>query len=165
MAINFKRTKKGFNGMDLFILIVIAVVIAAAVFIVRGMGNGAAGASSSGVTIEYTVEFAKINNSVIGALKEGDSVTDPDNKQNIGTVVAVQSVPYSELIYNDNDGSVYMAENPDISNLLITVRAEAVHSDAGYYVNGARFLVGRACNVWSRGFAGNGYCINIREID
>lgn len=165
MAINFKRTKKGFNGMDLFILIVIALVVAAAVFIVSGMRGGAGGSSSESVTIEYTVEFAKVNNSVIGSIKEGDSVTDPDNKQNIGTVVAVKSEPYSELIYNDNDGSVYMAENPDISNLLITVRAEASHSDSGYYVNGARFLVGRACNIWSRGFAGSGYCINIREMD
>jgi hypothetical protein len=58
-----------------------------------------------------------------------------------------------------------MTENPDLSDLLITIRAEATRSDKGYYVNDARFLVGKPTNIWSRGFAGSGYCISIREID
>ena len=106
-----------------------------------------------------------MNNIALGKIREGDTVRDPDNKRNIGTVISVQSAPYSKIAYNSTDGSVYMAENPDFSDLLITIRAEATHSDMGYYVNDARFLVGKPTNIWSQGFAGSGYCISIREID
>ncbi len=166
MAIKLKRTKKGFNGMDLFFILVIAIIIAAAVFLSRNVTKNAGGASADTVTIEYTVEFRQLDNSVKVAVDSGDVVRDPDNKQVIGTVAyPVQSVPFSEIAYNHNDGSVYMAENPDLSDVSITIRAKATHSDSGYYVNGVKFLVGKSCNIWTSGFAGSGYCTTIREID
>lgn len=166
MAIDIKGKKKRWNGMDLFFIVIIAIIIAALAFVFGNMGrNGADSQKSNTVSIEYTVEFRKMSNDALGAVKEGDSVRDPDNKRNIGTIVSVQSMPYATIAYNSSDGTVYMAENPDLSDLMITIRAEALHTDSGYYVNDARFLVGRITNIWSSGFAGSGYCISIREID
>ncbi|MEE0970705.1 MAG: DUF4330 domain-containing protein [Clostridia bacterium] len=166
MAINFKRTKKGFNGMDLFIILVLALIIAAAVFVLRGFSRTGAGAEESNKRdVELTLEFRKLSGSVIGYIKEGDHVKDPNTKQDIGIVVSVQSVPYSEIAYNHNDGSVYMAENPDLYDLLITLRTDAAVTDKGYHTGGTNFLVGKSCSVWSQGFAGTGYCISIREMD
>lgn len=165
MAVNFKLKKRRWNGMDLFFVLIAAAVIAAVFFIIGNMDKGNKEQNAETINIEYTVEFKQINNLSLGKIKEGDTVRDPDNKRNIGTVVSVQNTPFSKIAYNSTDGSVYMAENPDLSNLLITIRAEATHSDKGYYVNDARFLVGKPTNIWSRGFAGSGYCISIREID
>lgn len=165
MAMKFKRNKKTFNGMDLFFILAVAIVAVAVLFVLRGMKKNPAATNESGVTIEYTVEFKQLDSSVIGFVKEGDLVKDPDTKQNIGTVVSVQSVPFSKIAYNADDGSVFMADHPDVYDLLITIRAEATHTDSGYYTGGARFLVGKTSNIWSRGFAGTGYCISIREID
>lgn len=165
MAVNFKLKKRRWNGMDLFFVLIAAAVIAAAVFVLGNMNRGNKEQGAEIINIEYTVEFKEINNQALGKIKEGDTVRDPDNKRNIGTVVSVQSVPNSKIAYNDIEGSVYMAENPDFSDLLITIRAASTHSDRGYYVNDARFLVGKPTNIWSRGFAGSGYCISIREID
>ena len=165
MAFKLKREKKGFNGMDLFLVIIIALIIAAGVFLLRNINKNSGVSESKTVTIEYTVEFKKLYSSALGQVKEGDDVRDPDNKQSMGRVVAAQTAPYSQIVYNDNDGSVYMAEHPDYRDLLITLRAEAVHSNKGYYVNGTRILVGKSNNVWSRGFVGTGYCISIREVD
>lgn len=166
MAIGIKGNKKRWNGMDLFFIVIITLIIAALAFVLGNMGKKVGGTQNSNtVNIEYTVEFRKMNNDALGAVKEGDSVRDPDNKRNIGTIVSVQSIPYATIAYNSGDGTVYMAENPDLSDLMITIRAEAVHTDSGYYVNDARFLVGKVTNIWSTGFAGSGYCISIREID
>ncbi len=165
MSVNFKLKKRRWNGMDLFFVLIAAAVIAAAVFVLGNMDKGNKEQSAEIINIEYTVEFRQVNNQALGKIKEGDTVRDPDNKRNIGTVVSVQSAPFSKIAYNSTDGSVYMAENPDLSDLLITIRAEATHSDMGYYVNDARFLVGKPTNIWSQGFAGSGYCISIREID
>lgn len=165
MAVNFKLKKRRWNGMDLFFVLIATAVIAAVFFILGNMDKGNKAHNAETINIEYTVEFRQINNQALGKIKEGDSVRDPDNKRNIGTVVSVQNTPSSKIAYNSMDGSVYMAENPDTSDLLITIRAEATRSDRGYYVNDARFLVGKPTNIWSRGFAGSGYCISIREID
>ncbi|MBQ8005979.1 MAG: DUF4330 domain-containing protein [Clostridia bacterium] len=166
MAIKLKRTKKGFNGMDLFFILLIAALIVGAVFLYRNVNKNSDTAKAETVTIEYTLEFRRLENDVKIAVDAGDAVRDPDNKQTIGTVAyPPQVMPYSEIAYNYNDGNVYMAENPDLSDLSITIRAEATHSDSGYYVNGTRFLVGKAANIWTAGFAGSGYCISIREID
>ncbi|MBR3967217.1 MAG: DUF4330 domain-containing protein [Clostridia bacterium] len=165
MAVNFKLKKRRWNGMDLFFVLMAALVIVAVVFVLGNMDKGNKEQSAERINIEYTVEFRQVNNIALGKIREGDTVRDPDNKRNIGTVISVQSAPYSKIAYNSTDGSVYMAENPDFSDLLITIRAEATHSDMGYYVNDARFLVGKPTNIWSQGFAGSGYCISIREID
>ncbi len=165
MSVNFKLKKRRWNGMDLFFVLIVVAVIAAVVFVLGNMDKGNKDQSAAMVNIEYTVEFKQVSNFALGKIKEGDTVRDPDNKRNIGTVVSVQSTPFSKIAYNSSEGSVYMAENPDFSDLLITIRAEATHSDKGYYINDARFLVGKPTNIWSRGFAGSGYCISIREID
>ncbi|MBR4295512.1 MAG: DUF4330 domain-containing protein [Clostridia bacterium] len=160
-----KRKKKAFNVSDLFFIVVIVAVIAVGIFLYKNMGIGSSDSSGSNtVTIEYTLEFKELNGAVIGHVKAGDNAQDPDNKQSIGTIVSVQTVPYEEIVYNAEDGNVYMQANPDSWNLLITIRAQAEHTDRGYYVNGTRFLVGKSNYLWSRGFAGKGYCINIREI-
>ncbi len=165
MATNIKKTKKGFNGMDLFIILALAVIIAAAVFLLRGIIKNDTAEKDKVMEIEYTLEFKARPSSSISFVKEGDDVRDPDTKQSIGTVVAVQSVPFKLLSYNYNDGSVKMAEYPDLYDLLITIRASATHDDTGYYTGGARFLVGKASNMVSQGFVGTGYCVSIREID
>lgn len=159
-----KRKKKTFNGSDLFFIVVIVAVIAAGIFLYKNMGIGSNSSDSNRVTIEYTLEFKDLDGSVIGHVKAGDNAQDPDNKQSIGTIVSVQTVPCEEIVYRSDDGSVYMQANPDIWNLLITIRAQAEHTDRGYFVNGTRFLVGKSNYLWSRGFAGKGYCVNIREI-
>ena len=165
MSVNFKLKKRRWNGMDLFFVLIAAAIIAAVFFIFGNMDKGNKEQNAATINIEYTVEFKQINNLALGKIKEGDTVRDPDNKRNIGTVVSVQNTPYSQIAYNSADGSVYMAENPDFSDLLVTIRAVATRSDRGYYVNDAKFLVGKPTNIWSRGFAGSGYCISIREID
>lgn len=161
-----KEKKLRFNGMDLFIIILVAAVIIGVIFIKnRASSAGDSDSENEIVTIEYTLEFRKLENSVIGYIGEGDAVKDPDNKQTIGHVISVQSVPYREISYNYDDGGAYMADNPDYSDLLITLRATATKDSGGYYAGGVKFLVGKACNVRSKGFAGSGYCISIKEVD
>ncbi len=165
MAIRTRKNKKGFNGMDLFIIIVLALIVLAAVFVLKGMNKDTSSGAEETIEIEYTVEFRALSSYATGSVKEGDIVKDPDSKQNIGSVVAVQRVPYSTIAYNESDGSVYMSEHPDFTDLLLTIRADATHNDKGYYTGGARFLVGKYTNIWSPGFIGSGYCISIREIN
>lgn len=154
-----------FNGMDLFIIVLAAAIIAGVFFLRNRTGTASADSESEVVTIEFTLEFRNLKNSVIGYVGEGDAVKDSDSKQTVGHVVSVQSVPYREISYNYSDGGAYMADNPDYSDLLITLRATATKDAGGYYSGGVKFLVGKSCNIRSKGFAGSGYCISIKEVD
>ena len=165
MAINLRKNKKAFNGSDLFFVLLALDVIVGGVFLFNNLRKVPSENEKNTVSIEYTLEFKKLENSAIGFIREGDSVRDPDSKQTIGTVASVQVETYSEIAYNKDSGNTYMAEMPGLSNLLVTIRAEATHTSRGYYVGGARFLVGKESNIWSSGFAGTGYCISIREVD
>ena len=107
MAIKLKRTKKGFNGMDLFFILLIAALIVGAVFLYRNVNKNSDSAKGETVNIDYTLEFRKLENAVKIAVDAGDAVRDPDNKQIIGTVAyPPQVMPYSEIAYNYNDGNV-----------------------------------------------------------
>ncbi len=165
MAINLKRNKKGFNGSDLFFVLLALAIVVGAIFLLNNVRKNSSSRESESTTIEYTLEFKQLGNSALGFIKEGDSVRDPDTKQTIGTVVSVQIETYSEIAYDKESGNAYMAEMPGLSNLFVTIRAEASHNNRGYYVGGARFLVGKESNIWSQGFAGTGYCISIREVN
>lgn len=165
MSTEKKRVRRVFNGSDLFFILVIVIAIAAVIFLRGNISKTDVTASDKTVNIEYTIEFKKLDNSVTTQIKEGDRVRDPDNKQFIGTVVSVQAEAYTEISYNYSDGGAYLAGNPDYTNMLVTIKAAAQHTESGYYVNGARFLVGKQNHIWSNGFAGSGFCISIRETE
>ena len=91
-------------------------------------------------------------------------VYDKEGKNEMGTVLSVQSVPYSEICYNHTDGSAYMADNPDYSNFIVTVRTSGSHTESGYHAGSVRILVGLDINVRLGSFSGSAECIGIREI-
>ncbi len=165
MALKFNYKKKRFSASDLVIILVIAVIIAAVIFLKNNVSSNSSGSGDRVVQIEYAIEFKMVPIDISKKIEAGDSARDPDNKQYIGTVVSAEETPYSELVYNFNDGAPVLSDNPEYSNLIITLRAEAVHNETGYYINGAKFLVGKQSHFWTKGFASTGYCVGITELD
>ncbi len=165
MSLKFNYKKTRFSGSDLVIILVIAVIIAAVIFLRNNISSQGSTSNDKVVEIEYAIEFKMVPAAVIKQIEAGDSARDPDNKQYIGTIVSAEETPYSELVYNFNDNTPVLSENPEYSNLIITLRAEAVHNDTGYYINGTKFLVGKQSHFWTKGFASTGYCVGITELD
>ena len=158
-----KKTKKTFNGSDLIFVMLFVLLIIAVIFF-RNYFFGAEKNSAESISFEYTLEFSCQANSLAGMIKEGDTVYDKEGKNEMGTVLSVQSVPYSEICYNHTDGSAYMADNPDYSNFIVTVRTSGSHTESGYHAGSVRILVGLDINVRLGSFSGSAECIGIREI-
>lgn len=157
-----KDKKRSFNGSDLALVIVLVILLIVGIFFYKRVSSG--NDINEKLTIEYTLEFLFQSNSIAGMIKEGDILRDMSGKNNIGTVIAVQSTPHSELSYHYTDGSAYMAETPDYSDVIVTVRADARHTESGYYVGSSRLLVGLPIEVRSVSFTGKAECIIINEI-
>ncbi len=156
--------------MDLVLVLTVALVVALAVFLGsklawRGSATGDDGEERN-VVIEYVIEFSRLQNSATGSIGEGDSVRLAGaDGQSLGTVTEIFHEPYTELIYSEGEQSKgVLAELEGYTNMLVTLRSEARHSDSGYYIGDVRMLVGSDAEIMSRGFSGTGFCVSIREV-
>lgn len=157
-----KVKKRNFNGIDLAAVLILVTVVIAGIFFYKRVSS--AGRDGEKVTVEYTLVFPSQSNSIAGMIKEGDILCDNGGKDNMGTVISVQSIPHSELSYRYSDGGAYMADTPDYSDVIVTVRADVRHTERGYYADSSRLLVGLKINVRSASFSGNADCISINEV-
>ncbi len=161
------KRKRKFNIVDLVLVLIIAAIVVAVVFIGNKLLGGEQPVSSGAETvmIEYSLQFRKIPDSGTGSLGEGDTVRDPNSKVAIGQVAEIFHEPYAELVYVEAEqGNGIMAEMEGYTNMLVTVRGEATKDERGYYLNGIKILVGKQLEVWSPGYSGEGWCVGIREV-
>lgn len=157
-----KAKKRSFNGSDLAIVLILVILVIVGIFFYKRFSLANTGGEK--ISVEYTLVFTSQPNAVTGMIKEGDTLRDKDGKDNIGTVISVQSAPHSELSYHYTDGSAYMADTPDYSDVIVTVRADAKHTERGYYIGSSRLLVGLPIEVRSAAFTGISDCISISEV-
>ena len=163
------KKKRKFNIVDLVLVLTIAAIVVAVVFVGNKLlgDNQTVSSGSEKITIEYSLQFREIPDSGTGNLAEGDVVRDANSKVSMGQVKEIFHEPYSELVYAESDGQGYgvMAEMEGYTNMLVTVRGEATKDERGYYLNGVKILVGQQMDVWSPGYSGQGWCVAIREVD
>ncbi len=163
------KKKRKFNIVDLVLVLTVAAIVVAVVFIGNKLlgGEQAAASDADKVTIEYSIQFRKLPDSGTGNLTEGDVIRDANSKASMGQVTEIFYEPYAELIYTESEGQGYgvMAEMEGYTNMLVSVRGEATKDEGGYYLNGVKLLVGRQMDVWSPGYSGQGWCMTIREVN
>ncbi len=163
------KKKRKFNIVDLVLVLTIAAIVVAVVFVGNKLlgGGQPVAAGNDKINIEYSLQFREIPDSGTGNLTEGDVVRDANSKVSLGQVTEIFHEPYAELVYTESEGQGYgvMAEMEGYTNMLVTVRGEATKDERGYYLNGVKLLVGRQMDVWSPGYSGQGWCVAIREVN
>lgn len=169
-AVKKKRSGR-FNFID-FLLIIIAILIILTVIYVFAPFSWIKKLTSDQTrNIQYTVEISGVDEAFIDKIKENDVVVDSVSKNNMGTVVAVDSNnKYTELQYivveNTESGSStiegVLSEYPGKYNLIITIYATADYNEGeGYYMNGSRIAVGEKMYLRFPDYVGEGYCIGL----
>lgn len=156
--------KHKFNAIDAAIIIVIAAVIGAAIFL---FSTGSVGESVKTSNIEYVIELRTVRNEFADNFKEGQQVVDAVAKYHLGTLISYSA---SDATYNGNDmqtGSLVSGIYPDHSNIKLTVSAEAVPGAYGRYVidGGYDISVGSTVYVRLPDYTGVGYCTQLWETE
>ncbi len=164
-----KSTKKtGFrlNWMDVLVILLIILAIVALVIRYWPGENGIGFLSGKKVMIEYTVQIDKISNQINLSMRSGDEAVDLDSKESIGTLSSnPMIVAYQENVFNEQSGGIEIVTSENYSTVYLTIVAEAIEHDTGYYVNGVRIAVGAEYNLRLTGIEANGSCISIEFID
>ncbi|MEA5082670.1 MAG: DUF4330 domain-containing protein [Lachnospiraceae bacterium] len=84
--------------------------------------------------ISYSVKIEKVRKVALNNVQIGDTLFDKTSGNAIGTIVAVDSEQATERIKMPN-GTIVRGNVENRINLILTVEAEGVVNDSGWFVN------------------------------
>jgi hypothetical protein len=158
-----RRDRKNSKRFSIIDLLIIVVVIAMITLVVSAyMGGLDISFSSKKVNITYVIEIEGIEPSLASNIAVGAPVID-ENGYSLGSVAAgIEVENYFDVSYDPTTGEVVSVPHPALSNLLITISAEAeIDEVKGYLVDGQRIAVGADYFIDIPGFEGKGECISV----
>ena len=122
-------------------------------------------------SVTYTVEIAGVDRDFVSALRVGDTVTDKETGEVIGTVTEINArpyAPYTNIPTEEKDPVldsyvVTKAEYPESFNTVeITISVDADYTaGVGYAVEDCRIAVGREYDLYFPRYAGKGVCVEL----
>jgi len=162
-----KSKRRGFNFIDFLLLLMVALMIFLAVYVIKPVSLFQRYTKQNVYTVEYTVEFEAVDVAFIDKVSAGDTCIDSVSKSDIGEVVDVDgNTVYTVLEYNEETEAGVLSEYPEKHNLLVNIRVECTYAEGtGYTVNGTRIAVGEKMSIRFPDFLGEGYCIGFTVMD
>ena len=157
---NASRKKEyGFTFIDaLLILIVIAAAIGL-FFSLRG--RRVVSDDKNTVDIVYQIEVAPLREEFRNLIAVGDTVVDPRSSLPLGEVTNVSYTAYSYTGTNRSTGSAVVTPVAGRSTMTVTIKASAVLSETGYFVNGNAVVLGGEMAFRVPDFEGEGTCVTV----
>ena len=155
------KKKVRFNGMDLFIIIAVILVVAAGIYLMHGRGSGKASASEKNVNVTYTVELTGKEENLTKLIKEGDPVMVGEKDKANMKLTAVEVSQAKTDGYDIETGRVLRSPIPDEYDIKVTMTAVGTESDTAIKVDGVALRVGQNAVLSSKGWAGSGYAIGL----
>ena len=126
------------NAIDFFVILLVIAI---------GLGTyykfGVMDKTSTNVAMEpisYTVEIKKVRDYIFNNVKVGDELYDKTSGNSIGTITDIDSEVAKDIVEMVDGKGVY-GEVENRYDVLLTVEAEGVVKEEGYFVNKVYELV------------------------
>lgn len=114
--------------------------------------------------LTYKIELNGAVKGLADYIHEGDILYENTKNYKMGSVVSVETVPYS-IIVPDYEDNVYKdSVDPTSDSVIITLNADVTETDNAYAVDG-QFIVRAGTEIFVKGpgYAGEGYVIEIER--
>ena len=159
--------KKGiFRFLNLFDIVLIAVIVILAAVLVFVGGTGESSAVSENGTVTYVIEFKKMENGSENLIQVGDKLVDKIKKDEIGTVKSVEIKDAADLEDNMLEGGAADAVYENGKDVLVTIEAPCTENDRSITVGGGYVIrIGREASVRGPGYFGAGYIVDVERSD
>lgn len=148
---------KKFTITDALIIIFAAVVLAAAVVILKPKIADNTGAGKA----EFTVLVSNTDAGISEIIKPGDEVSLSFSEKAFGTVTAVSEQPYKKTEFNTVQGRYITQEIDGKSDLMISAECPANISDTAIMNGEVPIRVGSEIPVRGKGYTVKGYVIEV----
>lgn len=159
------KPKIKINIFDVLIIILV-IILGYVVLRLSNADGGGATVLTSGtpVTVRYTLELSDLPESLINAIKPGDSLSEAVEKRSIGTVVSVDIGPYMTTSKNSYTGDFILTEEPGRYTATIIVELKNA-VDTGSEIDAQGFILRANSNpsVLGPGYAALGFITGIER--
>ena len=163
-----QNTPKFRFKLNLFDGIVILLAVAAAAFLLwRAVRPAVPVQSDPAVpsTVRYTVRFQQWLPGTSGIIEEKDRIVDNIKNYEVGHVVSAQAVPAKSQKLDVWSNRFVWVELEGFEDVLVTIEAPCVVTDAAITVGGGYELrVGASCFLKGVGYMGSGPLVAIEEV-
>ena len=156
------KRKIRFNFIDLLLLLLIAAVVFAVLYIFVLSGRDTAQDDESTVTVQYVVEIANIDERFADAVKKGQPVQDAIQRKNVGTVVGAEAKDYEKIVFDYDSAEEVLAKSEGRITLYVTVEAQVYESDSAFTAEGVAIRVGERYSLIFPDLYGVGYCTSLK---
>lgn len=158
MEENKKKRKPNFFDVLLVVLVILVAVVA---YVISHSNVG-----KEVVTRTYVVEIADLKEGMEDAVKPGDKVVDKIKNYDMGVVTAVEAVPHTYSVVDEETGVMKQAVVPGSICLLITVEAETIESDDRIATTGGYIIrTGTAVSCSAGKLTGSGYILEVERLE
>ena len=154
------RAKVKFNGMDVFILVVLVMVIAAGAYFLSG-GSDAVVTVAENVNVTATVELTSQDKAFTELVAVGDVVYIGEKEKAKAIVSDVEVNPAKSTGYDIIEGRVLRSEIPDVYDVKISFAGSGVETESAVQLDGSAIRVGEKVVLSSKNWAGKGYVIGL----
>ncbi len=156
--------KRKCNWFDIaVVLLIVAVGVVGMMFLNRGNDDVA----PQGKMIRYQIELIENFEGFSELVTVGDTLIENVYNKNLGTVVAVESAPYTLKGENIEDGVVVQSPLEGYEITLLTVEAPVTETHKDITIDGG-FTLRTGISITVRGnggYAGRGYVLAIERED
>ncbi len=145
---------------NVFDIVVLAIVVALAVFLF--LAREGLGGRASKKDITYVVEFGAVHETMAPLIQEGDVLVDKIKKFTVGTVEKVEFLPAETFVPDLVNGGLVKVEEYHYKRVLVTISAEAKVTEADVMVdNGFLVRVGMGVTLRGPGYECAGFIIEM----
>ena len=155
--------KKGiWKFVNLFDIIVTAIVIVAAAALIFIGRATSAPEETAASTVNYVMVFEQMQNGSENLIRPGDKVMDKVKKYEMGSVVSVEVTDAYEMTENTDEGAAVSAKHLTGKDAYVTVTAPCTESESAITVGGGfNIRIGEEVSVQGPGWHGTGYVVDI----
>lgn len=154
--------KKKFNGMDVFIIIILIAVIAFGGWFLLGRGSGD---GDKEVTVYLKVEFAAQDEGLAERIMIGDSAVIGEKEKAPGIVKSVDAPVAKGMGYNNIEGWAKETEIPEKYDVQVVLECKGVDTGDTIELNNNAVRVGANTAVKSKNWAGYGVILAVEEAE
>lgn len=149
-----------FNGMDLFIVIILVIAIAAGAYLMTS-NKGTADGGKKNVDVNVLVELQAMEKGYEDAIKVGDIVMIGEKDKMKLTIENVEASPAKTIGYDVENGKAIMTELPGLNDIKIELSAIGVEEKDGIKIDALPIKVGQNAIMFGKGWSGSGYVLEI----
>ena len=156
-----EKRKIKFNGMDLFIIITLVVIIFAGVYLLMGRGGTGKMGCSKDVEVIGTLEILGREKEFADIIKEGDIVAIGEKEKVMAEIQNVEILPSKTMGYDILNGRAILSEVPEKYDIIVTYVAEGSETESAIEIDKTPIRIGQYLVLSSKNWAGEGYVIGL----